>query len=135
MDYVLGLLSAPPAEWRPGTPEFDIIEKALEEVHAHALEAARGTLVRPGHRSGRPSPWHFAWGTGTVTQRYLDLVYARMQLGQLSPPDRQLLFDALSLCADYVLGARVSPIASGVGPNAWNSSLWPLRIRRPPRLR
>lgn len=106
MDYVLGLVSEPPPGWRVGVPEFDIIEKAHEEVHVRALAEAQRTVDRSGHRSGRPSPWHFAWGTGTVTQRYLDLVYARLQLGDLPPSEHQLLFDALSLCADYVLGGN-----------------------------
>jgi hypothetical protein len=38
--------------------------------------------------------------------RYLDPILARMALGELSESDRQRYFDAISVAADYVLGAN-----------------------------
>jgi hypothetical protein len=38
--------------------------------------------------------------------RYLDPIFARLSLGELPESDRQRYFDAISVSADYVLGAN-----------------------------
>jgi endoglucanase len=58
------------------------------------------------HRSPRPPSYSLTWGQGTTIARYLDTVIAALQRGGLSEADRQRYFDALSLAADYVLGAN-----------------------------
>lgn len=121
MDFVLGLLTAPPTAWKPGVPEYDILEIVASELELHGTESAQKTLDRRGHRHGGPEGGGgFAWGTGTVTQRYLDLAYARLQLGGLPAADRQLLFDALSVCADYVLGGNPNGLVYFTGLGSRN---------------
>jgi len=68
-----------------------------------AMRAIEG--AEHAHRSPRG---HYGtdWGQGAITARFMDPVIARMQLGGLSEAQRQRAFDALSLAADYVLGAN-----------------------------
>ena len=58
------------------------------------------------HRSPRPAAYQWDWGIGTGTARFMDTIYARIQLGGLSASDQQKYFNALSLASDYVLGGN-----------------------------
>jgi hypothetical protein len=58
------------------------------------------------HRNARPRGRPVAWGQGTVMGRYLDPVFAVLALPDLSEEDRQRYYDAISIAADYVLGAN-----------------------------
>ena len=98
-DYLLAYFGSPHADrsilelgrkWIAGEAEV-IAKRTLESAHAH--------------RSARRLD-DFAWGMGVVMGRYMDPVIARLQLGSLSKPEAQRLFDTLSVAADYVLGAN-----------------------------
>jgi len=120
MDYVLGLLTSPPPDWQAGTPEHDILDATTDDLASQAHNIAQETLTKPGHRNPRPLSYAIAWGTGTVTERYLDLVYARLQMGSLAADERQLLFNSLSLCADYVLGGNPNGLVYFTGLGSRN---------------
>lgn len=99
-DYILGYLATPGARQ-------DIIDTSREWLTRMADEAARATIESPhAHRNPRPADAPTGWGDGTVMGRWLDPVIARMAFGPMSTGDRQNYVDALSVAADYVLGAN-----------------------------
>jgi hypothetical protein len=58
------------------------------------------------YRNPRPANYPLDWGQGTTGMRFLDTVAARLQLGGLTPKQRQSYVNALSLAADYLLGGN-----------------------------
>lgn len=99
-DYILGYLLSPNA-----SPE--IVETSRTWLTRAADEVARRILESPhAHRNARPEGRPTGWGQGTVQARYLDPIVARMALGNVSASDQRNYFDAMSLAADYVLGAN-----------------------------
>jgi endoglucanase len=72
----------------------------------YADQAVRTTEIEHAYRNPRPERFPMDWGQGTTMARFVDTVIARMQLGGLSPAERQRYFDALSLAADYLLGVN-----------------------------
>ena len=99
-DYILGYLLSPNA-----SPE--IVETSRTWLTRAADEVARRILESPhAHRNARPEGRPTGWGQGTVQGRYLDPIIARLALGNVSASDQRNYFDAMSLAADYVLGAN-----------------------------
>jgi endoglucanase len=99
-DYILGYLGA-----QEISPEIRatalrwldqaaarVVDEVLRSPHAH----------RNARRDGRPT----GWGLGTVMGRYLDPIFARLQFGGLPQERRQEMLDAMSVAADFVLGAN-----------------------------
>jgi len=72
----------------------------------YADQAVKTTGLEHAYRNARPERFPMDWGQGTTMARFVDTIVARMQLGGLSPAERQRYFDALSLAADYVLGGN-----------------------------
>ena len=98
-DFIQGYLKDPSAS-------TDIRSAALTWLTKYADDAAALTEHEHAHRNPRPQRFPMDWGQGTTMGRFLDTVIARMQLGSLSPQQRQSYFDALSLAADYMLGGN-----------------------------
>lgn len=99
-DYILGYL-------RSNDPAQPLVELSHRWLTNMANETARRILDSPdAHRNARPANRPPDWGDGTVMGRYLDPIVARMSLGAMDDTQRQRYFDALSVAADYVLGAN-----------------------------
>lgn len=99
-DYILGYLGANPID--PG-----IAKTAKQWLTNMADKVARETLTSPhAHRNPRPVGRPMAWGQGSVMGRYMDPIIARMSLGGVPRGSEQLYLDAMSVAADYVLGAN-----------------------------
>jgi endoglucanase len=99
-DYILGYLRADGAD-----PEI----RALAErwLTQHADRAAASVLASPhAHRNARPTDLPPDWGQATVMGRHLDPIVARLALGDVDAARQQRYLDALSVAADYVLGAN-----------------------------
>jgi endoglucanase len=58
------------------------------------------------HRNGRPAGWDPTWGQGMISGRYVRDIWNYFQMA--NPTDRQKYIDAISLSADYMLGANPS---------------------------
>ncbi|SPF40765.1 conserved hypothetical protein [Candidatus Sulfopaludibacter sp. SbA4] len=97
-DYVEAYIAASPAS--------EIKTVAVTWFTKYADEALKRMETEHAYRNPRPAKYPMDWGQGTTMVRFLDTVIARMQLGGLSPQQKQQYFDALSLAADYVLGAN-----------------------------
>jgi endoglucanase len=80
-----------------------VIQKWLTN---YAGQAVKTTENEHAYRNPRPEKFPMDWGQGTTMARFVDTVIARMQLGGLSPAERQRYFDTLSLSADYLLGGN-----------------------------
>ena len=80
-----------------------VIQKWLTN---YAGQAVKTTGIEHAYRNPRPERFPMDWGQGTTMARFVDTVIARMQLGGLSPAERQTYFDTLSLSADYLLGGN-----------------------------
>ena len=99
-DYILGYLRADGAD-------AEIRALAERWLTQHADRAAAAVLESPhAHRNARPSNLPPDWGHATVMERHLDPIVARLALGGLDDARRQRYVDALSVAADYVLGAN-----------------------------
>lgn len=72
----------------------------------YAGQAVKTTETEHAYRNPRPEKFPMDWGQGTTMARFVDTVIARLQLGGLSPAERQHYFDTLSLAADYLLGGN-----------------------------
>ncbi len=99
-DYILGYLGT------SGRAQdlFDLSEHWL----TNAADQAAHAILRSSHAHRNPRPDGYApdWGNGTVMGRWVDPILARMSMGDLAEADRQRYFDAISVAADYVLGAN-----------------------------
>jgi len=80
-----------------------VIQKWLTD---YAGKAVAITETEHAYRNPRPENRPMDWGQGTTMARFDDTVIARMQLGGLSPVERQRYFDTLSLAADYLMGGN-----------------------------
>jgi len=98
-DYFLGYVGAANAS-------AGIKSSTLSQLTTFANNWVGNIHNSHAHRSPRPSQYVWDWGIGTGTARFMDTIYARMQLGGLSAADQQKYFNALSLAADYVLGGN-----------------------------
>lgn len=100
-DFILGYLTGPGAD-----PQ--LVEISRTWISNAANEVTDRLLGREGfaHRSARQPGYPLGWGQATVMGRYLDTVIARIQLGGLTPAERQRYFDALSLGQDFMLGCN-----------------------------
>ncbi len=99
-DYILGYLLGPAPDPALVTAARQYIGRQADEVVGDILRSTRA------HRNARPQGRPAAWGQGTVMGRYLDPIFARLALGDVSAEDRARYFDAMSVAADYVLGAN-----------------------------
>ncbi len=97
-DFILGYLGRADAD-------AGIVSTSQQWLTNYANEAVNSVLNSAhAHRSPRTtSP---DWGNGVTTGKFMDTVYARLQMGGLSPSVAQDYFDALSLAADYALGGN-----------------------------
>ena len=99
-DYVMGYAQSPAAD--PA-----IVSVIRTEILARADEAAAGILESPhAHRNGRDPRDTPDWGKTSSTGRHVDLVYQALELGGLDAAREQRYFDAISVSADYALGAN-----------------------------
>ncbi|MBK8171119.1 MAG: glycoside hydrolase family 9 protein [Sandaracinaceae bacterium] len=99
-DYFIDYLRGP-------SPSPAIVELSRTWLTRAADDVARRVIESPyAHRNGRPEGRPTGWGQGTVMGRYLDPIIARMQMSEVSASDQRNYFDAMSLSADYVLGAN-----------------------------
>ncbi len=99
-DYVLAYYRSPKAD-----PQ---IKKAIEFwLDFYALDAAARMMESPhAHRNPRPTGYGVYWGHGVNTARYMDPVIADISRRNVAPDEVQEYFDALSLAADFILGAN-----------------------------
>ncbi len=58
------------------------------------------------HRNPRRENGSFDWGAGASLGRHAEVAVAALRLGGLNATQKQALFDALSLTADYILGCN-----------------------------
>ncbi len=96
-DHLLGYLGGTQAD-----PVF--CSEAEKKMTQLADEAVKDVDTLHAHRNGRslgPS-----WGRGTAAGEFVRRIYARAQLGNLPTEKWQIYFDAISLSADYALGAN-----------------------------
>jgi len=98
-DFILGYLGAEPID-------AEIAATARRWLTQEADRAAAAVLESPhAHRNGRGSQSP-GWGQGTVMGRYLDAIVARLSLGDVPEDVQRRYFDAMSVAADFVLGAN-----------------------------
>lgn len=117
VDYLLGIepderIAATAKRWL--TQEANkVAERVLDSEHAH--------------RNPRRVADNIGWGAGTVMGRYLDPIMAALALGYGSPEEQAQWLDAMSLSADYVLGANPAGFVyvTGLG---FNSPREPLHL-------
>jgi hypothetical protein len=99
VDFITGYLDHDNAD-----PE--LVKLAATWLRKQADAAARGILEsQHGHRNARGSGPP-GWGQATVMGRYLDPIMACLMLESVPVEDEQRYFDAMSVAADYVLGAN-----------------------------
>jgi hypothetical protein len=125
-DYILGYLGRPDAN-------ADIRSTSELWLTQYADEAVNNVLNSPhAHRNPRPANsntyWGLDtinWGYGTTMGRFMDTIYARLQLGGLSASTIQGYLDALSLSVDYVLGGNPNGLVyfTGLGSRQVEESL------------
>ncbi|MBI4122560.1 MAG: glycoside hydrolase family 9 protein [Parcubacteria group bacterium] len=99
-DYLLGYLQSPEADANIRATTFSWLDNYARQAKENVLNSSRG------HRSPRPAGTDPDWGNGVMTGKFMDTIYARLQLGGLSAAERAEYFDALSLAADYMLGGN-----------------------------
>lgn len=110
-DFVMGYVQSEGAD-------EEIIEVVREQLTERANGAADSILdSRHGHRVGLGGDPSHTWGKATSTGRHADMIYQRLELGGLSDERRQRYVDALSVAADYALGANPAGYSwiSGLG--------------------
>ncbi len=103
-DFALGYALGP----TPNGLIREVTRSRLDRLAGASIE--RYLRSTQPHRGGRPPRARPDWGVDASQGRFLDGVYQRLQLAtlgvELPAPQRQDYFDALSLAADYVLGAN-----------------------------
>lgn len=83
------------------------IASAIKSLIAQTANSRMDIVnTKHAHRNARTPTYSWWWGEGTAQGRNVDNIIARLLLGGLSDADRQKHFDALSLAADFVLGAN-----------------------------
>lgn len=98
-DYALGYLQASGAS-------STYVSQMRSKLASLASSAMSELESWHAHRNGRPVGGNPAWGKGTAVGEYVWRVYYHLQFGQLDAAARQKCIDAISLSADYVLGAN-----------------------------
>jgi endoglucanase len=98
-DFLLGYLGAEGAAER-------IRQRTERRLPPHAEDVLEHIASSHAHRNPRPQGHPIGWGQATTTARYMGPVLAMLQRGGLGPNERQNYLDALSMAADYVLGAN-----------------------------
>ncbi|WP_432799176.1 PKD domain-containing protein [Poriferisphaera sp. WC338] len=98
-DYTVGYLTAPSAN----TSYINIAKNSLDAAADDAIDILQAAH---GHRNSRPDGHGVSWGGGTSMGRYMDPVYSRLQLGDLTAEEEQKYFNAMSMSADYVMGCN-----------------------------
>lgn len=103
-DFALGYVTGE-------SPNGLIRERTRSELERRADAAAALLLASTQpHRGGRPPRMRPDWGMDSSQGRFLDGIYQRLELAargaELAAPKRQKYFDAMSLAADYMLGAN-----------------------------
>ncbi|MCA9581077.1 MAG: glycoside hydrolase family 9 protein [Myxococcales bacterium] len=98
-DFILGYLQSGQADPRIMDLAQGWMTRDADEVAARILD---GPLA---HRNGRRIE-EFAWGQSVIMGRYLDAIVARMTLGDVPPSNMTRYFNAISVAADFVLGAN-----------------------------
>ena len=96
--YLLGYLKGPAAD--PG-----YVAVADGKFENYAQDVLDDVLNLRAHRNGR-NQGGVDWGNDTGTGMYLMPIHHRLQMGDSQPGEEQDYFDAISLSADYVLGAN-----------------------------
>ena len=103
-DYVMAFLLAYPDDPRSRAMVTDGTAAALTTRWSDRVANAVINSAR-AHRNGRTN-FPIDWGGLTSTGRHVDTVYQALQFPGLSAQRHRDYFDALSLSADYVLGAN-----------------------------
>jgi endoglucanase len=98
-DYILGYVGADGASEEIVSTTRDWLTRQADGVAESILQSEHA------HRNARGGG-STDWGEATVMGRHLDPIIARLQLGELQENKRQQYVDALSVAADYVLGAN-----------------------------
>jgi endoglucanase len=117
-DFTLGYVTGP-------SPNAIIRESTRARLDRWADDASARLLqsAQP-HRSGRPPHARPDWGMDSSQGRFLDGIYQRLELAargaELVSAKRQSYFDALSVAADYMLGANPLGLSyvTGLGSRA-----------------
>ncbi len=117
-DFTLGYVTGP-------SPNAILRESTRARLDRWADDASARLLqsTQP-HRSGRPPHARPDWGMDSSQGRFVDGVYQRLELAaqgaELVSAKRQSYFDALSLAADYMLGANPLGLSyvTGLGSRA-----------------
>ncbi len=110
-------------------PDPGIVETAKRWLTQEANRvAARVIDSEHGHRNPRRRADTIGWGSGTVMGRYLDPVFAALRLGYGDANSRQRWVDAVSLSADYVLGANPAGMVYFTGVEASRTPREPLHL-------
>lgn len=99
-DYVLGYYRSPQAN--------PAIKNAIDFWLARYANDAANSIIdsEHAHRNPRPSAYGVYWGNGVNSAKYMDPVIADVYRRNLAPDSVQSYFDALSLAADFILGAN-----------------------------
>lgn len=98
-DHLLGYIMSPSAN-----PTY--VSQIRTKLSTMAGNAVTAVDTLHAHRNGRDPNQSPALGKGTAVGEYVMSVYARAQMGGIAPSEWQTYFDAMSLSADYVLGAN-----------------------------
>jgi endoglucanase len=99
-DYVLGYAESDFADAGIVTIIRRELRKLADESATAVLESAHA------HRHGRPAGDAMDWGHATATGRHVDRIYQALQFLSLDGATKQRYLDAMSVSADYVLGAN-----------------------------
>jgi endoglucanase len=132
-DWVIAYATNPRADSQIRDAIFAGLERAADGAADGILDSSYA------HRNCRIYPDGIDWGRATVMGRCLDPIFSRLALGELSADRRQRYFDAISVAADYVLGANPLGMSfiTGLGsrqprrPLHLDSLVWVSRGRPP----
>ncbi|MFA5048067.1 MAG: glycoside hydrolase family 9 protein [Patescibacteria group bacterium] len=89
------------------SPETDanIVSNVKNKLAAQAGVEVNNIKTLRAYRNGRPTNQGVGWGMGAHASRYVNEVYIDKQLNPTSPTSTDY-FNAMSLSADYILGAN-----------------------------
>jgi endoglucanase len=99
-DYILGYYRSPQAH-----PN---IKNAIDFWLARYANDAVNSIIdsEHAHRNPRPPAYGVYWGNGVNSAKYMDPVIADIYRRNVTADSIQSYFDALSLAADFILGAN-----------------------------
>ncbi|MFN4218443.1 MAG: glycoside hydrolase family 9 protein [Candidatus Bipolaricaulia bacterium] len=99
-DYILGYYRSPQAH-----PD---IKNAIDFWLARYANDAINSIINSehAHRNPRPAAYGVYWGNGVNSAKYMDPLIADIYRRNVIPDSIQSYFDALSLAADFILGAN-----------------------------